>query len=134
MTDSQELKPGDTKSFTIAGKELVVEPQPFGRLKKLGKIIQDALATMSDKTVSPAVAVGMAMEKHFDQVFPLMFNPAKHEFMTQEWRDDNLTVPVITEIFKAFMQVNGLKGFFGGAAPAASIPAAAPLAEKDVLG
>lgn len=108
------IKAGDTKEFKVGENILTVEPLPLGSLKKIIKIIADAGATFDKKTINDDFlnVVPNLVEGYIGKVIPLLFNRAKHPFMTDEWIDDNLTVPLMKEVLLAAIAVNGLGDFF----------------------
>ncbi len=108
------LKAGDTKEFTVGEHKLVVEPLPLGSLKKIIKIVAEVGAKFDKKTLTDdllTVVPGM-VEGYIDTIIPLLFVKDKHPFMTKEWVDDNLTIPLMKEMFVAAIAVNGLGDFF----------------------
>ncbi len=108
------LKAGDTKEFPVGVNKLIVEPLPLGSLKKIIKIISEAGSKFDKKTLADDMltVVPTLVESYIDKLIPLLFVKSKHEFLTPEWVDDNLTIPVMKEIFIAAIAVNGLGDFF----------------------
>jgi len=108
------LKAGDTKEFKIGEQTLVVEPLPLGRLKKIIKIIADIGQKFDKKAIADDLltVVPAMVEGYIDQMIPLLFTKERHPFLTTEWIDDNLTVPIMKEILVTAITINGLGDFF----------------------
>lgn len=107
-------KAGDTKDFKVGAQTLVVEPLPLGRLKKIIKIIADIGSKLDKKAIADDMLtiVPTMVEGYIDQIIPLLFTKERHPFLTGEWIDDNLTVPLMKEILVTAIAVNGLGDFF----------------------
>lgn len=105
-------KPGDVVTFEIDGQKLIVEPIPFGNLKKLLKLMNE----MSEKGKAgdtQVLSIPSLLENYADPVIPLLFKAAKHPFLTKEWIDEHLTVPILKDILQAASAVNGFPDFLG---------------------
>lgn len=125
----KELRPGDTKTFEIGGHTLAVAPLPFGKLKKLIRMVADVSARFEKKEVQDNLLtiVPALVEEYVEQFIPLLFDRASQPFLTKEWIEDNITVPMIKEIIVAAIQVNALGDFFNKTAKA---PAPLPVEES----
>ncbi len=119
----QQLKAGDVKTYEVAGKTLKVAPIPYGQLKKLLKLMAEA-TDRGKKGDVDVLSIPALMEQYGDQVIQLLFTKSDHEFLTTEWADANLTVPLLKEIFQTALVVNGLDSFFPKAAAMGGAPAA----------
>lgn len=126
MPATADLKAGQTAEFPLGDKTLVVEPIPFGRLKKIIRIIAEVSGKVDKKKLSEDFlsVVPPLLDGYIDEFIPLLFSSSKHPFVTKEWIEDNLTIPVTRQIIVAAIQVNGLGDFFG--------KTARPLASKAV--
>jgi len=122
---SEVLKPGDTKTFTVGGKDLVVEPVSYGNLKKIIKIISRAAESASGDNV---LKIADLFGTYVDEFVPLLFSKSKHPWLDTAWVDDNLTVPIMKEIVEAAIAVNGVKDFLAkrGPTPEAKTPSPTP--------
>jgi hypothetical protein len=86
------LKAGDTKTFEIGGQKLVVEPLPFGNVKKLLRIVLE-VAEKGKSGDTQVLSIPNLLENYADVAIPLLFRKGKHDFLTKEWIDDNMTFP-----------------------------------------
>ena len=125
MTESKDLKQGDTVEFIVDGKTLILEPIPYGRLKAVLKSVMASMGEIAKGKDIPDAGLlvpELLMDKTA-QIFPLLFDAKKHPYMTAEWVDENLTVPLAKDVFSKAVVINDLKDFFGkmglqpGAAP-----------------
>lgn len=120
-----EVKSGGSRTFEIGGQKLIVEPIPFGTLKKLLKIVMEVMerGKAGDREV---LSIPALLEHYGDQAIPLLFHKSKHPFLTKEWIDDNMTVPDLKEIIETTIKVNGLDSFFGKTATRSATEAVPP--------
>lgn len=109
-----ELKAGDTKTFELAGVTLIVEPIPYGRLKKLIRLLSEV-----SKSFAPGILkddflmiVPKVVEEYVDQFIPQLFDLRKHPFLTKEWVEENMTIPMTKDVIVAAIAINGLGDFF----------------------
>lgn len=110
---SEELKAGDSVEFKIGGKVLVVEPIPYGNVKKVFKIVFGVIEKLTDKTDETAVMrVPKILEENINLFLPLLFKKGKYDFLNDAWIDDNMTLNDIRKIIEAAVKVNGLEDFF----------------------
>jgi len=131
MSQTDQLKAGQTVEMNIGGKVLVLEPIPYGRLKKLFKIVFGVIgkiSTMEQKNVMESLPD--IFEENLESFCELAFDPKKHDFLTPEWVEENLTLLHIREISETLIAVNGIKDFLGRAGarqiPANMVPPASP--------
>jgi len=110
----QELKPGDTKEFKVGDKTLVVEAIPFGKLKKVIRLIAEVSKQFDSKELQEDILniVPTIVERYVEEFIPLLFSAEKHPFLTKEWVDDNLTIPVVKDVLISAITINGLGDFF----------------------
>jgi len=114
MTESNDLKPGAIAKMNIGNETLILEPIPYGRLKKLMSVIfaaMDKFAKMDSKNVF--LALPSVFEENLPIIIPLIFDERKHQFLNQQWVDDNLTLVHMREIVDKTIQINGLRDFLG---------------------
>jgi len=137
MSQLDQLRAGQTVKMEVGGETLVLEPIPYGRLKKLFKIVFEVIgkiSTMEQKSVM--ISLPDIFEENLDEFCELAFDPKKHEFLTKEWVGDNLTLIHLREIAETLMAVNGIKDFLGRAGgkqiPASMIPPANPEEMKTI--
>jgi hypothetical protein len=111
---ASDLKPGDSRTHEVDGQALVVEPIPYGNLKKLVRIIMEAQTKVDAERKKEGwqATVPVLVEQYADQVIPLLFPAKKHPFLTTEWLEDNLTIPLFIKILIDAAMVNGLGDFF----------------------
>lgn len=127
-----ELKSGDKKTFEVGDQKLIVEPIPYGRLKRLIRLVAEVTKHFDSKEVKDnlLVIVPKIVDEYVDDFIPDLFNPKTHTFLTKEWIEENMTIPVTKEIVIAAMTVNGLADFFVKkpltAASPESLPAGSP--------
>ena len=129
-----ELKAGGTHTFTVGDYQLVVEPIPYGNMKKIIRIIMDVVEKTNKAGDNTVLSIPVLFETYLDQFVPLLFKPSKHPFLNKEWIDNNLTIPDMREIVEAAIAVNGLGDFFGkskatkanGETPSMTIPPIPP--------
>ncbi len=109
-----ELKAGDSTSFQIGEWKLEVEPMPFGKLKKLVKIVASAAKKLAPGALKDDLlsVVPALVEEYIADCIPLLFDDKKHPFLNEQWIDDHMTVPKLKEILIAAVTVNGLGDFF----------------------
>jgi len=109
----KEIKAGDAIDFKIGDKTLTVEAVPYGNVKKLFKIVFEAIQDMSTDTGEAALMkVPRIMEEKVSAILPLVFRKDRYDFLTAEWIDDNLTINDIRGIIETAIKVNGLEDFF----------------------
>jgi hypothetical protein len=125
MKESQDLKAGDTVEFQADGKTLILEPIPYGRLKKVLTMVMEAIQDVSkgkdmDKDEIGKVMPNILMD-HAAKILPLLFDLRKHPYLTDVWLENNMTIPLVTDVIKKAIIINGLTDFFGklGAQPTA---------------
>jgi hypothetical protein len=107
-------KVGETREFKVGDKVLIVEPIPYGNLKKIIKLVAEASVKLDPKQFKDdyMMVVPVLIQDYVDQIVPLLFRRTAHEFMTQDWVDENLTVPTLKSILIDALYVNGLSDFF----------------------
>lgn len=103
-----ELKPGDSLEFQAGDKTLVIEPVPYGQIKKILKTI----LALSGETKVGDIAIVSLVDKYTSQILPLMFPKGKYDFLTDQWVEDNFTIPTLRKMVEAAIVVNGLQDFF----------------------
>jgi hypothetical protein len=108
-----ELKSGDSLDFTVSDKTLTIEPVPYGNIKK---VIRIAFDVSKEITAGKLSSIPEAIDKNLTTVLPLMFKKDRYPFLTAEWVEDNMTVPVLRKMLEAAVVVNGLQDFFDKAA------------------
>lgn len=114
MTESKDLKKGDTVRYKVGVETLVIEPIPYGRLTKIMKIVFgaiDRIGTMDNKEI--IMKLPEIFEENLGPLISLIFDPRKHSFLNQAWVHDNLTLIHMEEIVERTILVNGLKDFLG---------------------
>lgn len=111
MEESKDLKAGMESSYTIGGKTVKMKPLTLGKMKKATQVFQKKGADTFDMML--------------DSLFEILSN-GENVFATREWINDNVTMPLATQILSDMRTINGLgdnNGFFQAAAPAAkSLP------------
>jgi hypothetical protein len=127
MSQTDQLKAGQTVEINIGGKVLVIEPIPYGRLKKLFKLVMSAVELIGGTDPKNVMAaIPDLFEDNLSEFCELAFDKKKHEFLTKVWIEDNVTLLHIREIAESLIAVNGIKDFLGRAgvkqAPAQQAP------------
>ena len=123
----EPVRKAESVTYKIGGKEIELVPLPYGRLRKVLRVVMRMIDDLSKMDTSnlqalPDVLEG-ATDAHLQELLPLVFDPAKYDWLTREWIDDNLTLPLINHIRKDFMELNGLDDFFGKKGQPAAAPA-----------
>lgn len=116
MSQIDQLKAGQTVELNINGKTLILEPIPYGRLKKLFKLVMESIEKIGSMEQKHVMASLPDMfEENLEEFCKLAFDPRKHDFLTPEWVGDNMTLLHIREIGETLIAVNGIKDFLGRA-------------------
>jgi hypothetical protein len=139
MVESTELKKpapkvGDTCEFIVGDKTLVLEPIPYGRLKKVLKFVMEAIAEIAKgkdmaKEEAGRVIPELLME-HAAKILPMLFDPKKHPYMNEAWLEDNMTIPLVKNILRDAVVINDLSDFFGKMGALQGQTPSAPMSEK----
>lgn len=124
-----ELKAGDTKTFEVGGEKLIVGPIPFGRLKIIIRLVADVSSKFEKKEVQDDLfaIVPKLVEEYVDEFIPTLFDKKTHPFLTKEWIENNLTIPLVKEIIVTAITVNALGDFF---AKTVKVPATLTVEQK----
>ncbi len=114
--ESKELKSGDTATYEIAGKKVVLKPVTLGRMKK-------AMEAFKDKDGDTFEM----MQKHLLEIL----TNSDNDFMSLDWIADNVTMPIATQIVNDMRIINGLErnNFFQE-----GVPKAEPRESRDLSG
>ncbi len=116
MTENnKELKAGDSVLYGIGGKDVCMSPIPYGRLKKITKIVFNAFDELGDEGETDSSFMRKMpelIEKNIDQLLPLMFDMNHYGFIDQEWIDTYIDIPLAVRIFEDAIKINGLTSFF----------------------
>lgn len=107
------LNPGDRYEYQIADQKLIIEPIPYGRLKKLMRIVFSVMNKFGKEEANVMMSIPQLFEDNIGELVALMFDNKKHKFLTKEWIDDNVTIVDMRRITEAAMKVNGLQDFLG---------------------
>ena len=110
----QTIKAGDIVIINVRGRELTIEPIPYGNIKKLMKIASNVITEISS-TDGKGVMMKLPdlLSEHMATFVPLLFRKGTHDFINEEWIDDNLSLADMRKIVEAAIKVNGLEDFFG---------------------
>jgi len=109
MSDKIEI--GSEVPMEVAGQILIIEPVPYGNIKKLLKMGLMLASELADgKNILEKLPE--MLEEKLPQFIPLLFKKGTHEFLTPEWIDDNLTIIHMRKIMETAIKVNGLEDFF----------------------
>jgi hypothetical protein len=112
MEESKDLKAGDTAKYKVGDETLIIEPMPFGRLKKVLNIVINAVGKLGKLEGMDATAyIPQLLEENIAPLMQLVFDKKKHPFINDEWVDDNITFYNMREIAEKVIMVNGLKDF-----------------------
>ncbi len=112
MEETKVLQPGETAVYKMGDVALKLIPLPLGKLKKA----LDAIKNLNTENLSTMLADYMLA----------IFDKDQNEFLTNEWIDNNMTVPMAQRIIQDFSMVNGLPNFLQ------EMPAKKPLAATEV--
>lgn len=114
MTD-KKLQAGDSVTYEIDGKKLIMDPIPWGRLKKVIALVSESATGINDDLMNNQAKfmawIGTMIEKRMDDLFPLLFNEKKNDFFNKEWVEDNLTLLQIQQIVLDAITINGVQDF-----------------------
>ena len=115
MNEKKELKAGDDVVYSINNNDITMRPIPFGRIKKIMKIVFKAIDEIGEDGQTNSAFLRKLpelIEKNMDQLLPLIFDTNVYKFINQEWIDDNITIPLSVKIFEDAIKINGLSDFF----------------------
>lgn len=113
MIMAKEVKAGDSVDFQVGDQTLTVEAVPYGNVKKIFKVVFEAIQDMNSDTGEVALMkVPRIMEEKVTTLLPLLFRKDRYDFLTDEWIDENLTINDIRSIIETAIKVNGLEDFF----------------------
>ena len=125
MSEENEAKLGGRVSYKVDDKTLILEPIPFKRLSKLLTSVVGLIKEFSSKQEMSnedyLERLPGLVEDHGMKILPLLFSPKKHAFINKEWIEENMTLPVVVDIFKQTIVINGLQDFLGKKAVEAGV-------------
>lgn len=104
-----ELKAGDSIDYQVGDKTLTIEPVPYGNIKQILKI---ALGASKAISAGELTNIPEVIDQNINSIFPLMFVKGKYPFLTGDWIENSITVPVLRKMMEAAVVVNGLQDFF----------------------
>ena len=110
---ADEMKAGGRVEFDIAGQKIVIEPVPYGNLKKIFKIVFKVIDEVSVDGDTKVANIPLVVEKYLPELLPLIFRKGTHQFINEQWIEDNLTLNDMNQIVESAIVVNGIKDFFG---------------------
>lgn len=114
MTE-KNLQAGDSVTYEINGKKLIMDPIPWGRLKKIIKLVSDSSSGITDDLMNNQALfmkwIAEMIEKRMDDLFPLFFDSKKNNYFNKEWVEDNLTLLQIQKIVMDAITINGVQDF-----------------------
>jgi len=109
----------DKAVFKVGGKEIFMRPLPIGRIKKLYQTITSAFLEYGEGKFE-AKELEKVIFSRLSEVIKLIFDESKHKFLTNQFIEDNFTIPLVRSIFKVMAKINQveeigtyLKNFFG---------------------
>lgn len=109
--------------IAVGEKILIIEPLPYGRLKKVMKIVLEALGEFSQASkwsdFDFLKKLPEAIDSRIYDLVPLVF---KQDFVTAEWIDENLTMIHMKEIVEKFLEVNRVNDFLPARGPVNPAP------------
>ncbi len=97
---SPELKAGDSATYQVKGKTITLEPLPIGKLKGVFGVLSNP--------VKDDLAVTIA------DYLLLVLDVEAHPFLTREWIEKNVTLPIYNQIVQDATKINGLTSFLNG--------------------
>jgi hypothetical protein len=103
--------------FRLGDKEIRIMPLPVRRVKELIRAIESNKDIFDKLPKIMEVGVGEFLDqevyKRFNSFLRLVVSPASaHEFMTDEWCEENLTNAHYRAIFMTVLKQNELHGVF----------------------
>ncbi|GAG23577.1 unnamed protein product [marine sediment metagenome] len=108
----------DKAIFDVGGQKLFMRPLPIGRIKKLYQTIADAFLGYGEGKFETK-ELEKAIFGNLSEVMKLIFDESKHKFLTNQFIEDNFTIPMVKNVFKVMAIVNQveeigsyLKNFF----------------------
>jgi len=114
-------KSGDTVTYPIGGKELILSPMPWGNLKKVFTMVSESAAVISGQITNDPQKfmkwISSLLETQADDLLLLLFDKKKNEFLNKEWIEENLTLNSIQQIIADAIMVNGVKDFLSKKGP-----------------
>lgn len=115
MSESKELKAGDTVTYEIGGQKLILTPMPWGRLKKAFRLFSESWANIDKNDINDPAKfmkwVGITLEARMEDMFPLFFDIKQNEFFNTEWVEENITLSQIQKIIVDAIKINGVSDF-----------------------
>ncbi|MBI4396328.1 MAG: hypothetical protein HY548_04475 [Elusimicrobia bacterium] len=103
--------------YHVGGKELVLEPMPFKRFKKALAVVMGGLQDLEGFSTAsgldavrrlPDILVGKVNE-----LMPILFAGEQHTFITPDWVEENLSLPLAQRILVDAVRINGVTDFLG---------------------
>lgn len=94
MTESKELKAGETTTYDVNGKVLKLKPVTLGKMKK-------AMEAFMAKDVDTFEMI----QNHLVEIFA----NGENDFATKEWIADNVTLPMANRMIDDMRAINGLE-------------------------
>lgn len=107
MGESTDLKTGETTSYKIGGKTVVLKPVTLGKMKKAVMVFQKKGSDTFDMMIDHLVEI---------------LNNGENSFANRQWLEDNVTLPQANQIISDMRKVNGMgsENFQNGAAKSPS--------------
>lgn len=109
------LKSGDDVTYSIGGKNLILSPMPWGKLKKVFALVSDSASAISgDLTNDPSRFMKWVSDlliNQADDFLIMLFDKQKNEFLDKDWIDQNITLMQIQQIISDAIIVNGVTDF-----------------------
>ena len=99
--------------YEIAGKILTLRPLTNKRLRIVIAALEKSINEVSsiDRGAGLSAVMGMILGRAHDLLI-LLFPAEAHPFLTPEFVDDNMTVPMLRAIFDDVVKINKLEELF----------------------
>lgn len=119
------------EKFEVGGQTLVVKPLKVKQFRALVAAITNATTAVADsaKKVGELSNVSHLVDDvfaHSYAVFRVVFPEGEFPFLTQEFIDDNFTVPMMQRLLERVIVINNLGSIFPNLASALGAASSAP--------
>src|SRR3990167_5789971 len=117
MTVQEEKKMSDVFAdkmieYKVGGRTLQMQPLPFKRFRVALKLVTEAISQVQATAVIHELAVisdvPQLILSKFGELAPLLFD---NQGLTQEWVEENFSVPLARQVLVDAMAINGVSDF-----------------------
>lgn len=100
--------------FTIAGQTLALRPLTNKRLREFARGIEESLSSVTNEKGEPKSfsAVMNTMMDATPRLIRILFPGDEHAFLTPEFVDEHLTIPMLRKMLEHTVRINQLDELF----------------------